>query len=113
MSHLNFPSLQHMCKHWANDESQIAKSLIRLKENPPLFSYHSLNKGLYDILVLGVPSDQVARGIASKAKTAAIASSLLEILPIAEKHFRDVAPCHYLKIDTKNYRVGNKIQIPY
>jgi hypothetical protein len=90
MSELRVPSVQHLARNWRSDPGLIARVLVRLVMNPPRFNYNPLYSAVRDLLVLGVPHDQVVEGI-RRIKRAGVRKNLLEVLPLIRDHFAGVA----------------------
>ena len=63
MPDLRVPSIQHLARNWRDDPIVIAEVLVRLVQNPPRFNYNPLYLAVRDLLVLGVPYEQVVEGI--------------------------------------------------
>lgn len=58
----------------------IARVLVQLVLDPPRFSYNPLYSAVRDLLVLGVPYEQVVEGI-RRIKRESVRNNLLSVLP--------------------------------
>jgi len=94
MINLRVPSVQHLARNWSDDSFVIAKDLVRLVLNPPTFSYAPLHGAIRDLLVLGVPYEQVEAGL-RRIKRAYVRENMLEVLPLIRDHFAGVSPDFY------------------
>lgn len=112
MAELRVPSVQHLARNWRNDANAIARALVRLALDPPRFSYNPLYSAVRDLLVLGVPYDQVVEGI-RRIKRESVRSNLLGVLPLIRDHFADVAPDFFQTIDRRYYPVGRGLMVPF
>jgi hypothetical protein len=112
MSELRVPSVQHLARNWRSDPALIARILVRLVVNPPRFNYNPLYSAVRDLLVLGVPYDQVVEGI-RRIKRVNVRKNLLEVLPLIRDHFAGVAPDFYQTIDKRYYPVGRGLMVPF
>jgi hypothetical protein len=63
MADLRIPSVQHLARNWRGEPAIIARALVRLALNPPRFNYNPLYGAVRDMLVLGIPYDDVVKGI--------------------------------------------------
>jgi hypothetical protein len=112
MQELRVPSIQHLARNWRSDPARIARILVRLVMNPPRFNYNPLYGAVRDMLVLGVPYDQVVEGI-RRIKRESVRKNLLEVLPLIRDHFAGVAPDFYQTIDKRFYPVGRGLMVPF
>jgi len=112
MTKLRVPSLQHLARNWRNDPAIIARILIRLAMNPPRFTYNPLHGAVRDLLVLGVPYEQVVQGI-RRIRRQSVRSNLLGVLPLIRDHFAGVSPDFYQSIDKRYYPVGRGLMVPF
>jgi hypothetical protein len=112
MTELRVPSIQHLARNWRNDPAAIAQILIKLAMNPPRFNYNPLYGAVRDLLVLGVPYEQVVEGI-RRIKRDSVRSNLLGILPLIRNHFSGVSPDFYQTIDKRYYPVGRGLMVPF
>jgi len=112
MAELRVPSVQHLARNWRNNPAVIARILVRLVLNPPRFSYNPLYSAVRDLLVLGVPYDQVVEGI-RRIKRESVRENLLGVLPLIRDHFAGVAPDFYQTIDKRFYPVGRGLMVPF
>ncbi|GAA0027408.1 hypothetical protein BwSH20_46090 [Bradyrhizobium ottawaense] len=86
--------------------------LVRLAENPPIFNYNPLFGAVRDLLVLGVPYEQVVEGI-KKIKRADVRENLLGVLPLIRDHFAGVTPDFFQAIERRYYPVGRGLMVPF
>lgn len=112
MAELKVPSLQHLARNWRGDPNLIMKILVRLATNPPIFNYNPLFSAVRDLLVLGVPYEQVVEGI-RKIKREDVRKNLLEVLPLIRDHFAGVAPDFFQAVDRRYYPVGRGLMVPF
>jgi hypothetical protein len=112
MTKLRVPSVQHLARNWRSKPEAIAKLLVQLVLNPPRFNYNPLYGAVRDMLVLGVPYDQVAEGI-QKIRRESVRGNLLEVLPLIRDHFKGVAPDFFQTIDRRYYPVGRGLMVPF
>jgi hypothetical protein len=112
MTKLRVPSVQHLARNWRNDPVAVAKLLVRLVMNPPRFNYNPLYGAIRDMLVLGVPYDQIVDGI-RKIKRDGVRNNLLEVLPLVRDHFAGIAPDFFQTIDRRYYPVGRGLMVPF
>lgn len=112
MTDLRVPSIQHLARHWRNDPAAIAQILVNLALNPPRFNYNPLYSAVRDLLVLGVPYDQVVEGIRT-IKRESVRSNLLNVLPIIRDRFSGVSPDFYQTIEKRYYLVGRGLMVPF
>jgi hypothetical protein len=112
MTELRIPSVQHLARNWRNDPGVIASILVRLALSPPRFNYNPLYDAVRDLLVLGVPYDQIVRGI-SRIKRESVRNNLLSVLPLICDHFAGISPDFYQTIDKRYYPVGRGLMVPF
>jgi hypothetical protein len=112
MAELRIPSVQHLARNWRSDPNKIARALVNLALNPPRFNYNPLYSAVRDILVLGVPYDQVVEGI-RRIKREKVRVNLLEVLPLIRDHFANVSPDFYQTIEKRYYPVGRGLMVPF
>jgi hypothetical protein len=112
MAELRVPSVQHLARNWRGDPAVIARSLVRLVRNPPQFSYNPLYGAVHDLLILGVPYDQVAAGIC-RIKREKVRENLLGVLPLIRDYFAGVSPDFYQAIERRYYPVGRGLMVPF
>jgi hypothetical protein len=112
MAELRVPSVQHLARNWRDDPAVIARILVRLAINPPRFSYNPLYSAVRDLLVLGVPYDQIVEGI-RRIKRESVRNNLLGVLPLIRDHFAGVSPDFYQTIDKRYYPVGRGLMVPF
>jgi hypothetical protein len=114
MARLTIPSLQHLARNWRDDPDLVRKSLVGLARNPPQTSYASLNGATSDLLVLGLPYDQVEEGIRRGVRHPASREGVLEILPLLRDHFDTLTPDfppH--SVSRRFYPVARGLLIPF
>lgn len=112
MSDLRVPTIQHLVRNWRSDPSAIARILVRLAQNPPRFNYNPLYGAVRDLLILGVPYDQVVEGI-KKIKRASVRENLLSVLPLIRDHFAGISPDYFQVVDRRYYSIGRGLMIPF
>jgi hypothetical protein len=112
MADLRVPSLQHLARNWRSDPAIIARNLVRLALNPPHFTYDPLYGAVRDLLVLGVPYEQVVEGIRRIGRPG-VRNNLLGVLPLIREHFAGVSPDFYQTIDKRYYPVGRGLMVPF
>lgn len=110
---LNPPSLQHMARVWRDKPSLVTNTLVRTVRNPPIFSYNPLFTAIHDMLILGVPYDDVLAYIKRKEKRPQVAKALLEILPLIRTYVEGVKPNFFQEISPREYPVAQDIKIPF
>ncbi|MER8789988.1 hypothetical protein NKH71_19380 [Mesorhizobium sp. M0983] len=112
MADLRIPSIQHLARNWRSDPNVVARALVRLALNPPRFNYNPLYGAVRDMLVLGVPYDDVVKGI-QKIKREKVRQNLLGVLPLIRDHFSGVSPDFFQTIDKRYYPVGRGLMVPF
>jgi hypothetical protein len=112
MAELRVPSIQHLARNWRDEPVAIAKTLVRLALNPPRFNYNPLYSAVQDLLILGVPYDQVVEGI-RRITRVKVRDNLLSVLPLIRDHFAGVSPDFYQTIDKRYYPVGRGLMVPF
>ncbi|MGB3878242.1 MAG: hypothetical protein WA980_20505 [Shinella zoogloeoides] len=112
MAELRVPTLQHLARNWRMNSQMIAKALVRLAENPPLFNYNPLYGAVRDLLILGVPYEQVEAGI-RKIKREKVRNNLLSILPLVRDHFSGLHPDFFQVVERRYYPVGRGLMVPF
>lgn len=112
MSDLRVPTVQHLARNWRNNPALIARILVRLMMDPPRFNYNPLYSAVRDLLVLGVPYEQVVEGI-SRIKREGVRNNLLSVLPLIRDHFAGLSPDFYQTIDKRYFSVGRGLMVPF
>jgi hypothetical protein len=112
MADLKVPSLQHLARNWRNDANLVMRILVRLARNPPIFNYNPLFAAVRDLLVLGVPYQQVIEGI-RRIKREDIRLNLLEVMPLIRDHFVGVSPDFFQGVERRLYPVGRGLMVPF
>lgn len=112
MAKLRVPSVQHLARNWRANPAAIARALMTLALHPPRFNYDPLYLAVRDMLVLGVPYEQVVEGIRRK-KREDVRENLLGVLPLIRDHFAGVSPSFYQVIDRRYYPVGRGLMVPF
>ena len=112
MAQLRVPSVQHLARNWNGSPQMIARALVRLALNPPTFSYNPLYGAVRDMLVLGVPYEDVVKGI-QRIRRESVKQNLLSVLPLIRDHFAGVSPDFYQTIDKRYYPVGRGLMVPF
>lgn len=112
MVSLHVPSLQHLARNWQYDPKWVQKALVHLALNPPFFSYDPLFGAVRDLILLGVPYDQVVDGI-RRIRREVVRDNLLSILPLIRDHFADLAPDYVQEVAARFYPAGRGLMIPF
>ncbi|MFC7400243.1 hypothetical protein ACFQU1_23870 [Chelatococcus sp. GCM10030263] len=112
MADLRVPSVQHLARNWNQQPTAIARALVQLARNPPHFNYNPLYAAVQDMLVLGVPYDEVEKGI-RRIKRENVRQNLLSVLPLIRNHFSDVSPDFYQTVGKRYYPVGRGLMVPF
>ena len=112
MPDLRVPSVQHLSRNWHAETKRIVKALVDLALNPPRFNYNPLFSAVRDMLVLGVPYEEIVAGI-RRIKRERVRNNLLEVLPLIRDHFAGVAPDYYQTIGPRYYPVGRGLMVPF
>lgn len=113
MSGVKVPSVQHLSRNWHHDPKVIQKRLVNLARRPPHFNYHPLYGAIRDLLLLGVPYEQVAEGIRRGVKRKDVRENLLGVLPFIRDHFEGVAPTFFQEVDRRFYAVARGLMVPF
>ena len=113
MAKLKVPSLQHLARNWKSDSQSVKKSLIRLVQNPPTFSYEPLFGVVRDILVLLQPYAQIEEVIMRGIKRENVRNNFLEVLPLIRDHFAGIASTFVQTVDRRFYPVGRNLLVPF
>lgn len=112
MAELRIPTVQHLARNWRDDPRRIARALVQLALNPPRFNYNPLYGAVRDMLVLGVPYEEVEKGI-KRIKRETVRENLLGVLPLIRDHFAGILPDFYQNVDRRYYPVGRGLMIPF
>lgn len=114
MAKLKVPSVQHLARNWRPTPVGVKKKLVTLAKHPPQFSYESLFGAVRDMLVLGVPYEQVEEGIRRAEKRAWVRENLLEVLPLLRSHYATIEPDGPPnRIARRYYPLARDIMIPF
>ncbi len=114
MAKLKVPSLQHLARNWKETPEQVHQKLVTLARHPPQFTYEPLFIAVRDMLVFGVPYDQVAEGIQRGEKRPWVRALLLEVLPLLRGHFDGLVPDQPpRKVARRYYPLARDIMIPF
>ncbi|MGE0768923.1 MAG: hypothetical protein AB7L90_20975 [Hyphomicrobiaceae bacterium] len=114
MAKLKVPSLQHLARNLRDTPDAVSKKLIAVALNPPQFSYEPLFGAVRDMLVLGVPFEQVAEGIRRGEKRPMVRATLLEVLPMLRDHFAGIEPDGPpRRVARRYYPLAQDIVIPF
>jgi len=114
MAKLKVPSLQHLARNWRDTPAGVTKALVRLAKHPPQFTYEPLFGAVRDMLVLGVPYEQIAEGIRRGERRPWVRENLLEVLPLLRAHFASIeldGPPS--RIARRHYLLARDIMIPF
>jgi len=90
------------CPQWRNDPALIARILFASPEPPA--QYNPLYGAVRDLLVLGVPYEQIVEGI--RGSNTRASEQICWALPLIRDHFAGVSPAFYQTIDKRYYPVG-------
>lgn len=112
MAELRVPTLQHLARNWRLNSQLIANALVRLAENPPRFNYNPLYGAVRDLLILGMPYEQVEAGI-RKIPRENVRNNLLSILPLVRDHFSGLHPDFFQIVGRRYYPVGRGLMVPF
>lgn len=112
MATLKVPSVQHLARNWRDGPERISRALVRLALNPPIFNYLPLFGAVRDLLVLGVPYEQVRLGI-ERIKRADVRKNFLEVLPLLRDHFEGLTPDFFQTVERRYYPVGRNLMVPF
>ena len=113
MAALKVPSLQHLARNWRSDPDGVRRALVALATNSPTFSYNALHGATRDLLVFGLPVEQVAEGIRRKVKRKDVRENLLGVLPLIDQHFRDESPDFVQSVARRYYPVARDLLVPF
>ncbi len=113
MAKLSVPSLQHLARNWKQDSGMIARDLVRLVRNPPIFSYRPVFSATFDLLHFKQPLEQVLEGIRRAEKRPRVRENFIELVPFIQKHFEDVQPNFVNKVSTRRYPIGMGLDVPF
>jgi hypothetical protein len=87
--------------------------LVQLKLHPPTFNYDPVYGAVYDYLVLGVPYEQIVKGIETAVKKPKVRGYLLELLPLIRDHFSGISPTYIQTVQRRYYSAGKGLMIPF
>lgn len=108
------PSLQHMARNWRSTPDGVRRKLVALAKRPPQFSYDPLFSAVRDMLVLGVPYEQVVEGIRRAEKRPWVRELLIEVLPLIGNHFAGIEPDGPpRRVARRYYPLAQDIKIPF
>lgn len=114
MRKLKVPSVQHLARNWRPTSAGVKKKLITLAKHPPQFTYEPLFGAVRDMLVLGVPYEQVVEGIRRAEKRGWVRENLLEVLPLLRSHYSTIetdGPPN--RVARRYYPLARDIMIPF
>jgi len=114
MAGIKVPSLQHLARTWRPDPDLVRRILLRLARRPPRFSYDPLYGAIRDLLVLGIPYEQVENGIRRGIRRKFVRDILLEVLPLVRDHFDGLSPDFPpQEVVAHFYNIASDIQVPF
>lgn len=113
MAKLKVPSAQHLARNWQDTPAKVQKGLVDLVRNPPTFSYQALFGFVRDMLLLGVPKEQIEIAIRTKVKREDVRGYYLELLPLIADHFADESPKYVMSVDRRYYAAGRGLMVPF
>lgn len=113
MARLKVPSAQHLARNWQDTPAKVQKGLVHLVRNPPTFSYQALFGFVRDMLLLGVPREQIEIAIRTKVKRESVRGYYLELLPLIADHIADESPKYVMSVDRRYYAAGRGLMVPF
>ncbi len=113
MKKLRVPSLQHLARNCLRDPQQIRQRLVNLAENGPTFSYDRLFSAIIDMVLLGIPYDQVVEGIRRGIAREDVRDNFLGVLPLIHDYFKNVSPNFVQGVDRRFYPVSRNLIVPF
>jgi hypothetical protein len=113
MAKLKVPSAQHLARNWQDTPAKVQKGLVHLVRNPPTFSYQALFGFVRDMLLLGVPREQIEIAIRTKVKRESVRGYYLKLLPLIADHFADESPKYVMSVDRRYYAAGRGLMVPF
>lgn len=113
MAKLKVPSAQHLARNWQETPAKVQKGLVHLVRNPPTFSYTALFGFVRDMLLFGVPREQIEHAIRRKVKREDVRGYYLELLPLIADHFADEVPTYVMGVDRRYYAAGRGLMVPF
>ncbi|RZI97954.1 MAG: hypothetical protein EON90_15210 [Brevundimonas sp.] len=113
MAKLKVPSAQHLARNWLDTSAKVQKGLVDLVKNPPTFSYIALFGFVRDMLLFGVPREQIEHAIRTKVKREDVRGYYLELLPLIADHFADEVPTFVMGVDRRYYAAGRGLMVPF
>lgn len=113
MAKLKIPSLQHLSRNWKSDSGTIARDLVHLVRNPPIFNYNKVFSATYDLLHFKQPLDQVLKGIEEFEKRKNVKENFLELVPLISEHFSSINPDFVNPVSTRRYSFGKGLDVPF
>jgi len=113
MSKLKVPSLQHLARIWQSDPQKIKRLLVGLAKHGPTFSYEPLYLSVRDLLVLGMPYEQIEDGIRRGVKREDVKQNFLGVLPLIRDHFEGASASFVQAVTPRYYSVGRGIMVPF
>jgi hypothetical protein len=113
MAKLSVPSLQHLARNWRSNPQHVKTILIGLAKNSPTFSYAAIFAAVRDLIALGVPYEQVLKGIMDGIKRPDILKNFLELLPLINHYFKDISPDFVQSVARRHYPVSRSLMVPF
>lgn len=110
---LRVPSLQHMARNWCETPKLVQKKLVQLAQHPPTWGYQALFGAVNDMLVLGIPYDQIVEGIRRKVSRENVRDNLLQVLPLIRDHFDKLHHDSVLTVSRASFFAGQGLRIPF
>lgn len=111
MKALKLPSEVHAARLWSDDVEKVRDNLVRLYDNTPFFNYLALESAVFDLISLGVPYEQVVRGINTIPREN-VRKIYLEVLPLVDKYFCDMKPDFIQRISSRSVQLGPNLFLP-
>lgn len=114
MAKLKVPSLQHLARNWRETPERVQRKLVALANDPPQFSYDLLFAAVRDMLVFGVPYEQVVDSIRRTEKRGWVRDILIEVMPLIGSHFEGMEPdSPPRRVARRYYPLARDIMIPF
>lgn len=113
MARLSVPSLQHLARNWRSHPQLVKKILVGLAKNSPTFSYAAIFSAVRDMLALGVPYEQVLKGIIEGIKRPDVLKNFLELLPLINHYFKNTSPDFVQSVGRRYYPVSRELMVPF
>lgn len=113
MRTVKVPTLQHLARNWQHSPDRIAKQLVNLANNPPIFNYSKLLCAVEDMLVFGQPYEEIVVGIKRAEKRKNVQQNLLSVLSLLRDFFDGSTPDFVQRVDRRHYPVAQGLMVPF